>query len=44
MHRSIHDDRHLKQYIIDRVFKGSSMGVVLINLGQSKAFDKVNHQ
>lgn len=42
--RSIHDNLHLIRYFIERVGKEPGMSVVLINLDQSKAFNRVNHQ
>ena len=42
--RSIHDNLHLTRYIIERVGKEPGMGGALINLDQSKAFDRVDHQ
>ncbi|GAB1597330.1 hypothetical protein Ahia01_000009400 [Argonauta hians] len=42
--RSIHDNLHLTRYIFDRVASESGLGGALINLDQSKAFDRVDHQ
>jgi len=41
--RSIHDNVHLLRNVIDYC-NGKDMGCMLINLDQSKAFDRVSHQ
>lgn len=40
--RSIHDNLHLMRNTTERVVKEPGMGETLINLDQSKAFDKLD--
>lgn len=40
----IHDNLHLTCYIMERVGKEPGMSEALARLGQSNAFDRVDHQ
>ncbi len=42
--RSIHDNLHLVRYIIERVSNKPGFGRAMINVDQSKAFDRVDHR
>lgn len=41
--RSIHDNLHLMRYITNRIMKEPRMGVTLMYMVQSKAFNRVDH-
>lgn len=41
--RCIHDNLHLMHYIIERIVKEPGFGWTLINLHQSKAFDRLDY-
>lgn len=44
LNRSIHDNLHLMRYIIQRIRTKAGFGGALVNLYQSKAFNKVNQR